>query len=128
MTLTDILFTIIIQVLFCLGLRQLLSEGMILHFIRKPFQYDKHKTVMNLYIPHTSEFCIFDDDSVRILTKRSKILGYILKPIILCVVCFASVWGGSLFIALHGFLPIPLIICCVSSTFIIRAINDKVDW
>lgn len=97
MTLLDILLTIAIQVLFCLGLRQLLSEGMILHFIRKPFENKKRN-------------------------------HWILKPFILCVVCFSSVWGGSVFIALHGFLPIPLIISCVSTAFIIRVINDKMDW
>lgn len=101
MTLVDILLTIGIQVLFCLGLRQLLSDGMILHFIRKPFENKKRLT---------------------------SFASFVLKPFILCVVCFSSVWGGSVFIALHGFLPIPLIISCVSTAFIIRVINDKMDW
>lgn len=121
MTLVDILLTIAIQVLFCLGLRQLLSDGMILHFIRKPFQYDHHKEVMNVFLKWGIAYKKED-------IKKSKVLHFILKPFILCVVCFSSVWGGSVFIALHGFLPIPLIISCVSTAFIIRVINDKMDW
>ena len=100
MNLIDILLTIIIIVLFCLGLRTLFCEGMILHFVRKPFE-----------------------------NMKSPAWNYILKPVVLCVVCFASVWGGTVFILLHGFLPvIELIICCVSSAFLIHIINDKMDW
>ena len=97
MSLIDIILTIIIQTLFCLGLRTLLSDGQILYFIRKPFENKKHPSIL-------------------------------LKPIILCVVCFSSVWGGAVFVALHGFLPIPLVISCVSTAFILKIVNDKMDW
>lgn len=121
MSLIDILLTIAIQSLFCLGVRQLLSEGMIFHFIRKPFQYDRHKEVMNIFLKWGIGYLERD-------INNSKVLNYILKPFILCVVCFSSVWGGAVFVAIHGFLPIPLVICCISTAFILRFINDKMDW
>lgn len=101
MQLSEILINIIIISLFCLGLRTILSDGMILHFIRKPFEGKKGPGKYD----------------------------YLLKPVILCVVCFASVWGASVFITLNGWDKMPeLIICCISSTFIIKAINDKVEF
>lgn len=121
MGLLDIILTVIIQVLFCAGVRVLLSEGMLLHFIRKPFQYDHHKEVMNFLL----KWGIAPSDRDY---KYSKVLHFALKPFLLCVVCFSSVWGGSVFIGLHGLLPVPLIISCVSTAFILRVINDKVDW
>src|SRR3990167_10622598 len=99
MILYEILITIIIQSLFCLGLRVLFSEGQILHFIRKPFAHADLKP----------------------LTL------FILKPIVICVICFSSVWGGAVFILLNGFQPVELIISCVSTAFILKIVNDKVD-
>lgn len=99
MTLADIILTIIIQVLFCLGFRTLLSDGMILHFIRKPFENTKHYS--NWHI--------------------------ILKPIILCVICFSSFWGGLTFLFIHG-VKWEIIICCISSAFVIKFVNEKIDW
>jgi len=103
MSLIDILLTIVLIAAFCLGLRTLMSDGQIFHSIRAP---------------HAKR-------------KYAKWYDVILKPLILCVVCFSSVWGGAVFVALHGLhlTTVPeLIICCVSSTFIIKVINDKVDW
>lgn len=103
MSLVEILLTIFIQLLFCLGLRTLMSDGMILYSIRQP---------------HAKR-------------KYAKWYDVILKPLILCVICFSSVWGGAVFIGLHGLhlahLP-ALIITCVSSAFILKIVNDKVDW
>lgn len=97
MTLIDIILTIIIQSLFCLGFRVLLSEGMILHFLRRPFENMKYPNIL-------------------------------LKPILLCVVCFSSFWGGIVFIYMHGLLLPELFLCCISSAFVIKFVNDKVDW
>lgn len=99
MTLIDILLTTIIITLFCFGVRTLFSDGMILHWVRKPYENK----------------------------KRPGKYDWMLKPFILCVVCFASVWGGGVFVSLHG-LHWEIIICCVSATFIIKVINDKVEF
>lgn len=104
MSLTDILLTILVQVLFCAGLRVLMSEGQILYFLRRPFEFEDKRA------------------------KFPKWLLFINTPFVVCVVCFSSVWGGAVFIGLHGLLPIPLIICCTSTAFILKLINDKVDW
>jgi len=58
----DILEKTLIISLFCVGLRVISSEGMILYFIRKPYE------------------------------KGSKLTKAILKPIIGCVTCFAGIW------------------------------------
>ena len=100
MILIDILLTIAIISLSCLGLRTLMSDGQILHFIRKPYENRKRPPVY-------------------------------LKPLILCVICFSSVWGGSVFIALHGITLADapyLIIACVSSSFVIKIVNDHVEF
>ena len=96
MTLVDIILTIVIQSLFCLGFRTIISEGMILHFIRKPFENMKRPL-------------------------------WILKPILHCVICFASFWGGLVFLFLHG-LKIEIILCCICTSFLLKIVNDKVDW
>ena len=47
MTLIDALGTIVLISVFCLGIRVLLSDGMIFHFIREPFEYEKDSKMMN---------------------------------------------------------------------------------
>lgn len=132
MTLSDILLTIVIQVLFCLGWRVLLSDGQIFHFIRYPFEHEKDSKINNYYRSKLRQYVLSSDKDVYAMRKgyieKSRKLSLILKPFILCVVCFSSVWGGSVFVAMHGLLPIPLIICCVCSAFVIKVINDKVDF
>lgn len=134
MTLTDILLTIIIQTLFCLGLRVLLSEGQILHFIRRPFEYDDVTKIMNIF---TFKYHVRYEggsdaaEKMQNYRKKSRIIGWILKPFILCVICFSSVWGGAVFICLHGIslLLLPqLIITCVSTAFLIYVIIDYVEF
>lgn len=132
MTLVELLLTIVVQVLFCGGLRVLLSDGQILHFIRKPFEYEEGSKIMNFLRERLRKKVLISANDPQKLRKKyqsvSAKIGVILKPFILCIVCFSSVWGGSVFIALHGFLPIPLFISCVSTAFILKIINDHVEF
>ena len=131
----DIILTIIVISSFCLGLRTLFSEGMVLHFLREPFEYEQHSKVMNIFRRKLQRMAL---SGINDLTKKRKQyvrwsdrLSLFLKPFLLCVVCFSSVWGGTVFILLHGFhlAEVPeLIICCVSSAFVIKIINDHVDF
>jgi hypothetical protein len=70
----EIITRIIFISLFCNGLKILTWDGMLLH---KPYS--------------------FIDD----LVQNEKI-RYILKPIIFCVVCYASFWGGIMYYSLYG--------------------------
>ena len=133
MNLIDIILSTIIISMFCLGLRTLFSDGMILHFLREPFEYDSHSKVMNLFRRKLQRMALSGVDDLTKQRKRylrlSEKLNFYLKPFLLCVICFSSVWGGSVFIVLHGLHFIPeLIICCISSAFILKLINDHVEF
>ena len=101
MSTADIIWSIIVNTLFCLSIRTLMMENMLLHFLRKPFEKRNDKK------------------------KKIPKWAY---PLVWCVVCFASFWGGICFITLNGFMWRELIITCISSTFLIKIINDKMDW
>ena len=116
--------TIILQSLFCLGFRTLMCDGMIFHFLRKPFEYDNGYKIINIL---RKNCCYTQDDKAKRIFF-SKIIVNLLKPFILCVVCFSSVWGSIVFISLNGFMFKELIICCISTAFILKFINDKVDF
>jgi len=91
MPLIEILLTSLIISLFCCGLSIVTGEGMLLYFLRKPFE--------NLREP----------------------VKYWFKPIILCCTCMASFWGIGIFIALHGLhvnLIPQMVICCFASCFL----------
>ena len=131
MTLINILFTIAIQSAFCLGLRTLLSDGQIFHFIRSPFEFEQSKMMNFLKNRLRRRVLITTENAFEHKKKYEKLsnkISIILKPLLLCVICFSSVWGGLVFVVLNGLQPIELIICCISSAFIIKVINDKIDW
>ena len=131
MNLHEILLTIIIQTLFCAGLRVLLSDGQIFHFIRKPFEYDPDSKLMNIYRERLRKRVLISTNDAYKLRKHyeklSNRMSYILKPFILCVICFSSFWGASVFIALH-WVRWEIILCCISTAFILKVLNDKVDF
>ena len=132
MSLTDIILTIIIQVLFCGGLRVLLSDGQILHFIRSPFEYETDSKLMNIFRERLRKRILVSTNNAYKLKKHyeklSNQVGYCLKPFILCVICFSSVWGATVILLLNGFQLKELIICCISTAFILKIISDKVDF
>lgn len=131
MSLIEILLTIILISSFCLGLRTIMSEGQLIHFIREPFEYERDSKMMNFLRRKLQRISLNQYENLNQIRKRyckkSQMLGYILKPFLLCVVCFPSFWGSILFLFLHG-IKWEWVICIISSTFLIKAVNDKVDW
>lgn len=122
MSIQDYILTILIQSLFCLGLRTVMSDGMIFHFIRHPFERNS-ADVMNFMESNIKTH------NQRILYRRmSDRLSFFLKPVLLCVICFSSFWGSIVFIVLNGLIIVPLIICCISTAFILKIVNDKIDF
>lgn len=125
-------FTLFCMVAFCLGLDKIMSEGNILYFLRKPFE--------NLYEELENKEKIYNDlakwrKSHELIELNHQIIGlklkyYLAKPLVLCITCFASLWGGSVFVALNGLneslLPY-LIISCISSAYIQTAIYVKIN-
>lgn len=93
--------TILIASLFCCGLRAITEEGFLLYFLRKPF--------------------LFLEDVALEKNLNGKILHILMKPIILCVICYGSFWGGLVFIYFNGLhydlLP-HLLIHCVGVSFL----------
>ena len=68
----EILINSLIISLFCVGLRIVSDEGMILDFIRKPY------------------VLLSEIQNPTLIAKISK---YLLKPVIGCVKCMSSVWS-----------------------------------
>ena len=131
MSLIDIILNIILISVFCLGIRTLLSDGMILHFLREPFEYDGESKVMNFLKRKIQRRALRGENGLQVVrrdyTKISNKISFLLKPILLCVICFSSFWGSTVFVVVNGFQIKELIICCIGATFIIKFVNDKVD-
>lgn len=70
----EIITRIIFISLFCNGLKILTWDNMLLS---RPYNYIDEKIV-------------------------NETLRYILKPILFCVVCYASFWGGIMYYCLYG--------------------------
>lgn len=112
----DLLLTIVITVLFCLGWNIITSEGNLLYFIKKPFSEMLNSLEMNeeLYLRVRK----------KVIKKRINILKiktFLAKPFVLCITCFGSLWGVVIFVTLNGIsikqLPL-LIINCIASSFV----------
>jgi len=87
--------TIIFISLFCIGLRIVSSKGMILYFLRKPYDFvckeiNEIKRIYNLIDNKDSKPLLAEH--VKMEIRYYSILQYILKPIIGCVTCMASFW------------------------------------
>lgn len=110
------IITLFFTVAFCLGWRIITDEGNLLYFVRKPFEDIPNQLERNeeLYI-------LFKTPIVKNRIKLLKIKLYFAKPFILCITCFASIWGTVVFITLNGIdlnhVPL-LIINCISASFI----------
>jgi hypothetical protein len=54
----------------------------------------------------------------------------ILKPVILCPICFSSFWGTLVFISLNEFYFERWLICCIASIFVNCLFYEKVmkEW
>ena len=109
-------------VTFCLGWRIITDEGNILYFIRKPFDdnYKLYETILER-IEHFKKYDTSLVKELQLSILKHKIINYIGKPFVLCITCFASIWGTAVFVSLNGFtiqLIPQLIITIVSASFI----------
>lgn len=116
------MITLFWTVLFCLGWRMVTDEGQLLHFIKRPF-LDSLDFIEN-YEDKMLLAKTYDKPSVDVLKRsllKHKLIYYIGKPFVLCITCYASLWGITVFVTLNGLnsdLIAPLILNCVSASFI----------
>ena len=122
---TQLLLTIITTVVFCLGWNIVTSENNLLYFIRKPFE--KAIDNIEMYTDRLNMLSKFSNDTIHAINwlkktiLKNKIIYYIGKPFVLCITCYASIWGAVIYITLNGFSidAVPLIIInSVSASFL----------
>ena len=92
----DILLKALIISLFCVGLRIISSPGMIFYFLRQPYEWSQ---------------------------RHSQLLKYILKPVIGCGTCMASVWTIAIEI---GYYNNTFSVQSVIIAFIVAALNSLI--
>jgi hypothetical protein len=103
---TTLLLTIIITSIFCNGWSIITDEGNVLYFIRKPFEraidnlehYQNRLIIVNRFDSCNKELKKY----IRLKIFQNNIIYYIGKPFVLCITCYSSVWGASVFIAMNG--------------------------
>lgn len=105
MELSQLISTIVITSLFCNGWNIITDKGNVLHFIRKPFDsamdnIDHLEQKINLLSQFKNNKYHVDYLSKKLLFN--KVLYYIGKPFVLCITCYSSIWGFSVFVALNG--------------------------
>lgn len=111
------MLTLFWTVFFCLGWKLVTSEGYVLDFISKPFRKSQSRVE---YLTELKGLKSLADVSNRSLLKH-KLIVAIGKPFVLCITCFASIWGVSVFVALNGFnesLITPILLNSFAAAFI----------
>lgn len=117
MELTQLILTILISSLFCLGWNEITSEGNVLYFIRKPFNViwdstehlEQRISLLETNISLLDISCLEKENTYIEIGKLkralslNKIVNFIAKPIIHCITCYGSFWGATVFIFLNGF-------------------------
>lgn len=87
----ELLIKSLIISLVCVGLRIMYRKGMVLHFLRKPYEYLQDKTIQLNRLCKWRKYI-----ANRNLYKRyliiDNLLILILKPFVGCIICFASVY------------------------------------
>lgn len=118
------IFTLFWTVLFCLGWRIVTDKDNVLYFIRKPFEDAEtdaealeERIKLLLQLKNNNE-------AIRLLQRQiiyKRLIYYIGKPFVLCITCYGSLWGVSVFVALNGLHESQapyLIINCLGAAFI----------
>jgi hypothetical protein len=105
MELTQLILTIFITALFCNGWNIITDKGKLLYFIRKPFDnamdnIDQTESKIQLLSQFKNNKYHLDYLKKRLLFNKA--LYYIGKPFVLCITCYSSIWGFSVFVALNG--------------------------
>ena len=108
--------TVIIASFVCVGLHVAMEEGMVLGFMRKPFiklpdEIEKYTNqIKMLEISERSELIEQREraeirvslDKHKAIRRRLRIKMKLLKPLVLCGICFASTYGSATYIFMHG--------------------------
>lgn len=111
------MLTLFWTIFFCLGWKLVTSEDYVLDFISKPFRDAEIKLD---HLKELKKLKSLADVSNRSLLKH-KLIVAIGKPFVLCITCFASIWGVSVFVALNGFnqsLIAPLLLNSFAAAFL----------
>lgn len=105
--------------LFCLGWRTITDEGMILYFLRKPFENltEEIENKQNIYNSMKGLLSKNDESEANSYIFKLKLLLFVLKPLILCITCMASIWGIPIYIYLNG-ISVEIIPCIISASFV----------
>lgn len=93
----DILLMVTVISLWCCGFRAITDQGMIGYWMRWPFETDDDG-VMNLFKPYINAYKKrknqpYPDVYLDATKRHTVVLQYVMKPLILCVTCMASVHG-----------------------------------
>jgi hypothetical protein len=101
---SQLLYTILITAIFCNGWNIITDKGNILSFIKKPFE----SAIDNIDEIEAKIELIKKFGDIKLLRRLNvqlylnKVLYYIGKPFVLCITCYSSIWGFSVFVALNG--------------------------
>lgn len=124
MELSQFFFTLFSIVFLCLGLRIVSNEGMLLYYLRMPFDSlpeeieESERTITNMIHVGVEEKRIFKAQDLLLWMKIKQYIG---KPFIMCITCMASLWGVITWISFNGFYVEHLdymLICILSASFI----------
>lgn len=102
----QLIYTIVISTAFCLGWNIVTEKNNILYFIREPFE----RAIDNIeqYKNRKDILLRFDQNNkteIKYLNRMvllNMVCYYIGKPFVLCITCYGSLWGFSVFVALNG--------------------------
>lgn len=108
------IYTIFIISLFCVGLRMASNKGLILYFLRMPYEF------MNTLKGRSA-----------IEDRLTSVCVYVMKPLIGCVTCMGSFYGVIIYTGIKYYLSVndiqwentignnhnifEMIVCCVAS-------------
>lgn len=111
----EILIKSLIISLFCVGLRIISSPGMLLYFLRMPFDYYKNYGVWAKHFEINEDF-----ELPNKIKNRYNLATYLLKPIIGCGTCMASVWTVAIELGYYNTFTIQSVIIA----FVVAALNS----
>jgi len=111
----EILIKALIISLFCVGLRIISGPGMLLYFLRMPYEYYKNYGVWAKHFEMNESF-----ELPQSAIRRYNLASYLLKPIIGCGTCMASVWTIVIELGYYNTFTIQSVIIA----FVVAALNS----
>ena len=106
----SIILTAIISAFVCVGIDILFSDGMALSFVRTPLENwlercENRKQFALDSVPYSNETELDKALTIDEINRRYafvEVIRYMLKPFVLCVYCFSSVYGILTYGAING--------------------------